>query len=80
MQLKAVEDIEQLQKAIDRFNGQRGSRVTTWSELLVAGALRGIPRDPSGAPYRLTQESRVELSPESPLFPLPIEPETRPGT
>jgi hypothetical protein len=80
MQLKAIDDIEQLQKAIDGFGDRRGARVTTWNELLLAGALRAIPRDPSGMPYRLTAESRVELSPASPLFPLPSEPETRPGT
>ena len=79
MQLKAIEDIEELQAAIDRFAGRRGSRATTWNELLAAGALRGIPRDPSGAEYRLTPESRVEISPSSPLFPLPFEPQARPG-
>jgi len=80
MQLKAIDDIEQLQKAIDGFAARRGSAVTTWTELLAAGALRDIPRDPSGTQYRLTARSRVELSPGSALFPLPIEPETRPAT
>jgi hypothetical protein len=79
LQLTAIEDIERLQKAIGGFNARRASPVTGWNELLAAGALRGIPRDPSGTPYRLTPESRVELSPGSPLFPLPIEPETRTG-
>jgi len=79
MQLKAIDDIESLQKAIDGFNQRRGARVTAWNELLAVGALRAVPRDPSGMPYRLTADSRVELSPDSPLFPLPIEPETRPG-
>ena len=79
MQLKAIDDIESLQKAIDGFNQRRGARVTTWNELLAAGALRGVPRDPSGMPYRLTGDSRVELSPDSSLVPLPVEPETRPG-
>jgi len=79
MQLKAIDDIEQLQQAIDGFNARHGLPVTTWSELLAAGALRGIPRDPSGTPYRLAPGSRVDLSQNSPLFPLPIEPETRTG-
>ena len=55
MQLKAIDDIEQLQRAFDR------------------GVLRGLPLDPSGTPYRIFG-SRVELSPQSPLFPLPTEP------
>jgi len=79
MQLKAIEDIEQLQKAIDGFAARRGAAVTGWNELLAASALRGIPHDPSGTPYRLTPEGRVEISSASTLFPLPIEPQTRPG-
>ncbi len=78
LQLKAIEDIERLQAAIDRFAGRRGAPVTSWAELLAAGALRGIPHDPSGAPYRLTPAGRVELSQTSPLFPLPVEPGSAP--
>jgi hypothetical protein len=77
MQLKAIEDIEQLQAALDRYVARRGSNVTDWNELLTAGALRTIPRDPAGTPYTLAPSSRVALSTESPLFPLPVEPETR---
>jgi len=61
MQLKAIEDIEQLQAAFDRG-------------LL----LRGLPNDPMGKPYVLNG-SRIEVSRDSPLFPLPIEPGTRAG-
>jgi hypothetical protein len=59
-QLKAIDDIEQLQAALER------------------GALRGLPRDPAGVPYILN-DARVDVSRESPLFPLPIEPDTRPA-
>jgi hypothetical protein len=59
-QLKAIDDIEQLQAALDR------------------GALRGLPRDPAGFPYILN-DSRIGVSRESPLFPLPIEPDIRPA-
>ena len=62
MQLKAIDDIDALQKALDR------------------GERRSLPLDPAGVPYRVTPDSRVGLSPRSPLFPLPVEPETRPGT
>jgi len=54
-QLQAIEEIEQLQAALDRR------------------ALRALPRDPAGTPYRISG-SKVELSPTSPLFPLPVEP------
>ena len=79
MQLKAIEDIEQLQEAIDKYSARRGSRVSSWNELLAAGALRGVPTDPSGVPYVLTPEGRVEVSTKSTLIPLPLEPRKRPG-
>ena len=79
MQLKAIEDIEQLQKAIDGYAERRGARVTSWRELVAAGALRSVPNDPSGVPYVLSPEGRVQLSDSSTLIPLPLEPRKRPG-
>ncbi len=79
MQLQAIEDIERMQQAVDRFAARRGAAVGSWNDLLAAGVLRGIPRDPSGEPYLLTPAGRVEVSMMSILFPLPIEPQTRPG-
>ena len=79
MQLKAIEDIERLQKVIDAYAERRGARVTSWSELVAAGALRGVPNDPSGVAYVLTPEGRVQLSESSTLIPLPLEPRKRPG-
>jgi hypothetical protein len=45
---------------------------------LDRGVLRGLPPDPAGVPYVL-DGSRVTVSQKSPLFPLPIEPDTRPA-
>ena len=79
MQLKAIEDIEQIQQVVDRFGERRGSAVTSWNDLLAARALTGVPQDPSGTPYRFTRDGRVDVADSSPLFPLPIEPQARPG-
>jgi hypothetical protein len=68
-QLKALDDIEALQKQADSFAARSGRPPTRWN---VA------PRDPSGTPYELDLQGRVHLSPRSPLFPLPTEPATRP--
>lgn len=57
-QLDAIDQVEQLQAALDR------------------GALRALPRDPAGFPYVL-EDSRIRVSKDSPLFPLPIEPDVR---
>jgi hypothetical protein len=69
-QLKALDDIDALQKQVDDFVARNGRVPTRWN---VA------PRDPSGTPYELDEHGRVHLSARSPLFPLPTEPaRTRP--
>jgi hypothetical protein len=78
-QLDAIEIIEQLQAAIDRFAARRGVPVASWNDLIAAGAIRGVPLDPAGVPYELAPSSRVAVSPQSPLFPLPFEPAARNG-
>jgi len=68
-QLKALDDIDVLQKQVDAFKAHNGRLPTRWT---VA------PRDPSGTPYELDADGHVHVSTKSPLFPLPTEPATRP--
>jgi tetratricopeptide (TPR) repeat protein len=77
-QLDAIEIIDKLQKGIDAFAARRGVPVNGWNEVIAAGLIPGVPLDPAGVPYELSA-SRVELSPQSPLFPLPFEPAARTG-
>jgi hypothetical protein len=60
--------LEQLQ-AIDEIERLQAA--------LDRGTLRRLPNDPSGTPYRILG-SRVDLSPDSPLQPLPVEPGSHP--
>jgi hypothetical protein len=76
-QLDAIENIETLQKGVDTYGARRGAPVTNWNELIAAGLIRGIPTDPAGVPYELNPSSRVTVSTQSPLFPLPFEPAAR---
>jgi tetratricopeptide (TPR) repeat protein len=78
-QLEAIEIIERLQKGIDAFAARRGAPVTAWSDLIAAGMIRDVPLDPAGVPYELQSPSRVTVSAQSPLFPLPFEPAARTG-
>ena len=78
-QLDAIEIIERLQQAVDAVVSRSGGQVTNWGPLIRAGTIPGVPLDPAGVPYELSSSSRVELSPRSPLFPLPIEPGARSG-
>ncbi|MGE3273521.1 MAG: tetratricopeptide repeat protein [Vicinamibacterales bacterium] len=76
-QFDALDQIDQLNEAADRFQARAGRRPSTWRDLATVLPLRGVPRDPAGAPYVLDSGTgRVTLSPGSPLAPLPTEPST----
>jgi len=68
-QLKALDDIDLLQKQVDEFVARNGRLPTRWTV---------VPLDPAGTPYEIDPQGRVRLSERSPLFPLPAEPATRP--
>ncbi|MGB7220410.1 MAG: hypothetical protein WBD07_16550 [Vicinamibacterales bacterium] len=72
-QLNALDQIDALQANVDTWS-RSGVSVADWLALVRAGALPGIPVDPSRTPYELTPEGRVRLSPTSPLWPPPDEP------
>lgn len=73
-QLDALDQIDQLQAILTRA-GQRGLIVRDWMTLVRAGLLPGIPVDPTGTPYEIDAQGRVQLTSRSSLFPLPIEPQ-----
>jgi len=70
LQLRAMDETDMLQKAIDRVAAQSGRPVADWESVSRAGA----PLDPSGAPYEI-RDGRIGVSPKSILFPLPEEPQ-----
>ena len=57
--LKVDEDVTNLQAAVTRFGERTGRLPSSFSELLAAEGLRGVPVDPDGNPYRLTREGRI---------------------
>lgn len=75
LQLRALDDIDELQRRVDRYRTRTGAAPRDWAALVRDGLLRGVPADPAGAAYELTLDGRVRLSSSSPLFPLPTEPE-----
>jgi len=72
-QLQALDVIDALQQAVDDYVTRTGL-TPDWSALVRARVLRGIPLDPAGTPYELTRNGRVQLSPQSSLWPPPEEP------
>src|SRR5438093_10112770 len=74
-QLQALDDIDALQPSVDAFATRVGRGPADWASRVRAGVLRAIPLGPSRVPYDLTPDGRVRLSPASPLWPLPDEPQ-----
>jgi len=75
MQLDALDFIDSVQERVDRLTAALGAPPADWAALVRAGLIPGVPTDPSGTPYELSQYGRVQLSTKSPLFPLPQEPQ-----
>ncbi|MGC4084598.1 MAG: hypothetical protein QM736_21395 [Vicinamibacterales bacterium] len=73
MQLDAADFIDQVQADVDRARAA-GAPVASWQELVRARAIRGVPVDPTRTPLDLV-DGQVRLSRQSPLFPLPEEPQ-----
>ena len=57
--LKVDEDVTNLQAAVTRFGERTGRLPSSFSELLAAEGLRGVPVDPDGNPYVYTSEGRI---------------------
>jgi tetratricopeptide (TPR) repeat protein len=72
-QLQALDQIDELQKIVDRYTASTGDRPDGWAPIVRLQGWRGVPADPSGAPFELSG-GRVALSPASTLAPLPDEP------
>jgi len=75
-QLLALDQIDALQQAVDAFARRTGTTVTDWTPLIRANVIRGVPLDPTrSAPYIFDASGRITVSKESPLYPLPVEPQ-----
>ncbi|MFB3923122.1 MAG: hypothetical protein ACE145_15485 [Terriglobia bacterium] len=63
--LQAYEDLQQLSSLLGKFIQDKGGVPASWQDLVSAGYLRDVPRDPSGEPYALMPGGIPALSPES---------------
>lgn len=71
-QLTALDHLDELTRLVARYRASSGQSPPAWADLVRAGLLRGIPVDPAGVPYVLdARTGAVDVSPESPLQPLP---------
>jgi hypothetical protein len=71
-QLDAMDQMAALDRLLRTYDERSGTQARSWLELIRAGVLAGVPVDPEGHPYQINQATgAVELSPSSPLNPLP---------
>jgi tetratricopeptide (TPR) repeat protein len=57
--LQADADVEELSRRVDTYRQRTGSMPSDWKDLIRAGLLQGIPRDPTGAPYKLMPDGVI---------------------
>jgi hypothetical protein len=60
--LKVDEDVPRLEALLAEYRRRTARPPASWSELISAGLLRGIPVDPLGHPYKLAPDGRVEVA------------------
>ena len=75
MQLDVMDFIPTVQAEVDRAAAATGTMPRDWNGLIGAGVVPGIPVDPTKTPYEIDESGTVILSPQSPLYPLPSEPQ-----
>jgi hypothetical protein len=69
LKLMQVElDLKEINRLADEFQKQTGHRATRMAELVPAGFLKEIPRDPEGYPYVLGEGGKAELNLDSPML------------
>jgi tetratricopeptide (TPR) repeat protein len=51
--LQAATDIEELSRIVAAYRQRTGAFPSGWGDLIRAGLIRGVPRDPTDTPYRL---------------------------
>jgi hypothetical protein len=71
-QLDAMDGIDFMERLVQQYRARTGVLPATWTDMIRAGFLRGVPADPAGTPLRLDASTgRVSLDPKSSLNPLP---------
>lgn len=59
--LQAENDVTQLEKMVNNYREVRGKLPASFAEMADAGMIQGVPLDPTGHPYKLMPDGRVEV-------------------
>jgi tetratricopeptide (TPR) repeat protein len=69
LKLTKVElDLKEINRIADEYEKQTGRRATRIGELMHAGLIKGVARDPEGYPYVLGEGGKAELNLDSPML------------
>lgn len=60
--LTVDEEVPKLENLAAQFRTRFGRNPTSWRELIAVGALPGVPVDPTGAPYILAHDGKVQVA------------------
>jgi len=67
--LRVDEDVTRLEEVVAKYHQQSGTLPASMSGLERAGFIRGTPMDPTGRPYQLKSDGRIEVQdPDRILF------------
>ena len=61
-------DCRELDRLAEEYEKRTGHKATRLGELVEAGLLPAVPRDPSGYPYILGEGGKAELNVKSPMM------------
>jgi hypothetical protein len=61
LSLQADRDLEELGRRVQFFREKTGTLPSGWADLVRAGLIRGIPADPTGAPYKLMPDGTIQV-------------------
>jgi tetratricopeptide (TPR) repeat protein len=59
--LQVSDDIDALQELVGQYGRKTGVLPRSMTDLVGAGLLRSIPLDPTGRPYRIASDGRIEV-------------------
>lgn len=80
LQLDAMDTIAALTPVLQRFMSREGRPPKSWEELARAEGLGAVPTDPTGKRFYFDpQVGRIDVSPQSALWPLPTVPAASDG-
>ncbi|MFY9560098.1 MAG: hypothetical protein WAQ52_07680 [Terriglobales bacterium] len=67
--LRVDEDVTQLEQLVSTYRGRTGRLPVSINDLVRAGLIGGVPVDPTGQPYKLMPDGRIEVrNPDSILY------------